>query len=68
MDALELLKADHDKVRELFARFKDAKESDDAAQMDALRQEIFHELHVHTSIEKSSIQRPRPSVARSRRP
>ena len=51
MDALGLLKADHDTVRGLFAQFEEAKESDDTGQMRALQQQIFHELEVHTSIE-----------------
>lgn len=52
MDALELLRSDHDKVRGLFDRFRSASEDDDVTRMDELRQEIFHELEVHTAIEE----------------
>ncbi len=52
MDALELLKADHDTVRGLFASFSDAKEADDSDRMSALQQQIFHELRLHTAIEE----------------
>jgi hemerythrin superfamily protein len=52
VDALELLKIDHDKVRDLFSKFKDAKESDDTGTMQSLQSEIFQELEVHTSVEE----------------
>lgn len=52
MDGLELLRKDHDKVRGLFARFRDASEDDDTTRMSELSEEIFHELEVHTAIEE----------------
>src|SRR5690606_19025326 len=52
MDALELLKSDHDKVRGLFNDFRSAAEQDDAARMGELCSEVFNELTVHTSIEE----------------
>jgi hemerythrin superfamily protein len=51
MDALELLTADHNRVRGLFTRFKAAEGSDDA-QAAHLAETIFTELDVHTSIEE----------------
>ena len=51
MDALELLTADHNRVRGLFARFKEAEESD-AAEARRLASTIFEELTVHTKIEE----------------
>jgi len=52
MDAVALLVADHNRVRGLFSKFKDAKEADDAAAMGALATKIFTELEVHTTIEE----------------
>ena len=52
MDALELLKNDHDTVRKLFSDFKEAKEADDAARMGSLQKEIFAELNTHKAIEE----------------
>ena len=52
MDALELLKSDHDTVRALFKQFKDAKEADNTERMGELQREIFTELEVHTGIEE----------------
>jgi iron-sulfur cluster repair protein YtfE (RIC family) len=52
MDALELLTADHNRVRGLFTRFKAAKEADDLEQMTALAALIDTELEVHTTIEE----------------
>ena len=51
MDALELLTADHNRVRGLFTRFQAAEGSDDgeAARLAAT---IFEELRVHTRIEE----------------
>jgi hemerythrin superfamily protein len=51
MDALELLTADHNRVRGLFTRFQAAEGSDDgkAAELAAM---IFEELEVHTKIEE----------------
>ena len=52
MDALQVLIADHYVVRDLFDKFKEAKESKDTAELSRLQQEIFTELEVHTSIEE----------------
>ena len=52
MDALELLKADHDTVRGLFDQFKHAKEAHNTTQMQDLQRQIFQELEVHTAIEE----------------
>ncbi len=52
MDAIALLTADHNRVRGLFARFKEAHENDDAQAMVDLAAKIFEELEVHTTIEE----------------
>lgn len=52
MDALELLTADHNRVRGLFKRCKQAKSAEDVQQTASLAAEIFEELHVHTTIEE----------------
>jgi len=52
MDAVELLTADHNRVRGLFKRFKDAQGSDDAATMQEVAAKIVEELTVHTTIEE----------------
>lgn len=52
MDALDLLTADHNRVRGLFSRWKDADEAGDVATARALAESIFTELDVHTSIEE----------------
>jgi hemerythrin superfamily protein len=52
MDAIALLTADHNEVRELFAQFRQAHEADDMARMKELQQEIFSELETHTRIEE----------------
>ena len=51
MDALELLTADHNRVRGLFARFQ-AAEGENDAQAARLAAKIFEELEVHTKIEE----------------
>jgi iron-sulfur cluster repair protein YtfE (RIC family) len=51
MDALELLTADHNRVRGLFARFQ-AAEGENDAQAARLAEKIFMELDVHTNIEE----------------
>ena len=53
MDALKLLTADHNRVRGLFAQFKEAEEKDDTPTMDNIATRIIRELEVHTSIEES---------------
>ncbi len=52
MDALQLLKQDHDKVRSLFEDFRSAADADDGSRMDELAGQILHELEVHTAIEE----------------
>jgi hemerythrin superfamily protein len=52
MDSLDLLTGDHNRVRGLFSRFKDAKEADDLETMTALSAKILEELQVHTTIEE----------------
>lgn len=51
MDALQLLTADHNRVRGLFNRFK-AAEGENDAQAAKLATMIFEELMVHTKIEE----------------
>jgi hemerythrin superfamily protein len=51
MDALELLTADHNRVRGLFARFQ-AAEGENDAEAAQLAEKIFMELDVHTNIEE----------------
>lgn len=51
-DALDLLKADHDKVKSLFREFEDLRGSDDEDERKGeLVDEICYELTVHTMIE-----------------
>jgi hemerythrin superfamily protein len=52
MDALQVLKADHDKVRTLFTRFRAAESDGDTTLMADLTSEIFAELEIHTAIEE----------------
>ena len=52
MHALDLLIADHNRCRGLFARFKDAHANDDADAMSAVFLKIFQDLEVHTTIEE----------------
>lgn len=52
MDALQLLTADHNRVRGLFKRFSSAEEEDKYEAMAELQQTIFNELEVHTQIEE----------------
>ncbi|MDP8969248.1 MAG: hemerythrin domain-containing protein [Actinomycetota bacterium] len=52
MDALELLRSDHDTVRELFRQFEDAEQSGDTARQQELCQTIAEELQLHTAIEE----------------
>ena len=52
MDSIDLLVADHNRVRGLFKRFKAAHEKDDTAMMTELAGTIFNELNVHTTIEE----------------
>jgi hypothetical protein len=41
MDAIELLRSDHDEVRAMFEEFRAAKEADDGERMRSLQQQIF---------------------------
>lgn len=52
MDAIELLKKDHDEVRGLFAQFRQAHEAEDVDRMRELQRQIFSELETHTRIEE----------------
>ena len=52
MHAIDLLIADHNRVRGLFTRFNAAKESEDETTMIELAGKIFDELDVHTKIEE----------------
>jgi hemerythrin superfamily protein len=52
VNALDLLIADHNRVRGLFARFKAAEEDKDEALMAELAGKIFEDLRVHTTIEE----------------
>jgi hemerythrin superfamily protein len=52
MNALDLLIADHNRVRGLFTRFKAAEEAKDDALMAELAGKIFDDLEVHTTIEE----------------
>ena len=52
MNALDLLIADHNRVRGLFARFTSAQDDGDVSTMVALAAKIFDELTVHTTIEE----------------
>src|SRR4051812_38349190 len=52
MDALELLRADHDKVLDLFDHFADVKETVGGDEKDALVARICGELIVHTAVEE----------------
>jgi hemerythrin superfamily protein len=52
MNALDLLIADHNRVRGLVTRFNAAKDADDTATMVDLAHRLFDELTVHTTIEE----------------
>lgn len=53
IDALELLKADHDKVKDLFREFESLKGNDDEDERKSeLVDEICYELTLHTMIEE----------------
>jgi hemerythrin superfamily protein len=52
VNALDLLIADHNRVRGLFARFTAAVDDGDQATMAELAATIAEELHVHTTIEE----------------
>jgi hemerythrin-like domain-containing protein len=52
VQAIDLLIADHNRVRGLFAQFKAAHENDDSATMSEVALKIFEDLEVHTTIEE----------------
>jgi hemerythrin-like domain-containing protein len=52
MNALDLLIADHNRVRGLFKRFRDAHEAKDDTTAVEVATTIFEELNVHTTIEE----------------
>ena len=52
MDALALLTGDHNRVRGLFTKFKDAKESENTEEMATAATKILTELDVHATIEE----------------
>jgi hemerythrin superfamily protein len=52
MNALDLLIADHNRVRGLFTRFNTAKDAGDTTAMIELAGKIFDDLTVHTTIEE----------------
>jgi hemerythrin superfamily protein len=52
VQALDLLIADHNRVRGLFAQFKEAHDNDDTDTMSAVALKIFEDLEVHTTIEE----------------
>ena len=52
MNCLELLTADHNRVRGLFKRFKDAEEKDDTSTMQEVVAKIVEELTIHTTVEE----------------
>jgi hemerythrin superfamily protein len=52
MNALDLLIADHNRVRGLFTKFRSAHDADDDATAMEVAGKIFQELEVHTTIEE----------------
>ena len=52
MDAVELLIADHNRVRGLFKRFRNAKKNDDMPTMREIAPKIVDELTIHMAIEE----------------
>ncbi len=52
MDCLDLLTADHNRVRGLFAQFRKAHETDNGAAMATTATRLASELRVHTTIEE----------------
>ncbi len=51
MNALQILKQDHDKVRKLFAEFEAADDRASAPKQEVARQ-VFRELQIHSRIEE----------------
>ncbi len=52
MDAIDVLKSDHDKARDLFMKFRQAEEAEDQEMMAEVVEKIFDELETHTAIEE----------------
>ncbi|MFZ6005624.1 MAG: hemerythrin domain-containing protein [Actinomycetota bacterium] len=52
MDVIKLLVADHNRLRGLFARFRDAQKDADSTAMIEVAGRIFDELKVHTTLEE----------------
>lgn len=52
MDAIEVLKADHDKARDLFMQFRAASSDGDQAELAEVTNRILEELELHTAIEE----------------
>src|SRR6187401_1830073 len=52
MNALDLLIADHNRVRGLFTHFKSARDRADSTAMIETARKIFEDLTVHTTIEE----------------
>jgi hemerythrin superfamily protein len=57
MDVLDLLIADHNRVRGLFSRYGEANEADDGAEESMLAAEIIRELKVHMAAEEAVLYR-----------
>ena len=55
MDVLDLLTADHNRVRGHFERFREAEEADDATTMAEVAAKITEDLTVHTTIEEEIV-------------
>jgi Hemerythrin HHE cation binding domain len=53
MDIIDLLVADHNRVRGLISRYKDADEADDTNQASQLADAMIRELNVHMVAEES---------------
>jgi hemerythrin-like domain-containing protein len=51
-DAIELLKADHKKVKKMFKDYEKMKDEADAAEKQALAEEICTELSLHAEVEE----------------
>jgi hemerythrin superfamily protein len=51
-DAIALLEADHEEVRQLFAQFKELKEEGSQEEKEALVQQVCNALVIHTQIEE----------------
>lgn len=52
MNAINLLREDHDKVKKLFDRYERSKSRMDEAKKQALAEEICAELKIHTTLEE----------------